>query len=715
MGEIMGVLGVYDDITEYKRQERRAALAMDAAKILVWEIDFASGKLDYEGSALANLGLDASEAPDTLESWLARVHPDDRPRFMAQVEQALLPGTERGLDCEYRFQRPHDGYVWLHNVGRVTHRDAADRPLLGAGYSVNIDARKRAEAELHHSNSLLVAALESTADGILVVEAHGKVISFNHRFLELWRIPRLLAESADDAKLLGFVQKQLVNPAEFLAKVEALYRSPEESSWDELHFLDGRVFERYSIPQRLRDGRIVGRVWSFRDVTARKLAERELEAERTHLRTLVNTIPDLIWLKDTEGAYLACNPEFERFFGASERDILGKTDYDFVPRELADSFHRNDLKVMADDKPSRNEEWITYAGDGRRVLLETTKTPMRMADGRLIGVLGIAHDITEIRQAEQALKAREQYQRALLDNFPFMVWLKDKDSNYLAVNQVFAKACGCASPDDLLGKSDLDVWPRELAEGYRADDRAVLDSGKPKTLEEPIVTDGGSTWIETYKSPVMLDGKIIGTVGFARDISERRNYQQQLERIAHYDSLTGLPNRVLLADRLQQAMLQVQRHNRIIAVGYIDLDGFKAINDQYGHDTGDQLLISLAGHMRHALRESDTLARLGGDEFVAIFRDLTDVESTAPMLTRLLAAASEMFHKDGHALRVSASLGVTYYPQAEGVGADQLLRQADQAMYQAKLAGKNRYHIFDIEQDRSVRGHHESLERINRR
>ena len=146
-GENIGVLGVYDDITEYKREERRNALAMEAAEILIWEIDFASGKLGYEGSALASLGLDVSDAPDTLEGWLARVHPDDRPHFMALVEQALLPGAEHGFDCEYRFQNPDDGYSWLQTVGRVTHRDAAGRPLLGAGYSVNIDARKRAEAE----------------------------------------------------------------------------------------------------------------------------------------------------------------------------------------------------------------------------------------------------------------------------------------------------------------------------------------------------------------------------------------------------------------------------------------------------------------------------------------------------------------------------------------------------------------------------------------
>ena len=316
-------------------------------------------------------------------------------------------------------------------------------------------------------------------------------------------------------------------------------------------------------------------------------AKQALESEHTQLRTLLSTIPDLIWLKDVDGRYLACNAEFEKFFGATEADIVGKTDFDFVPAELAEFFREHDRAAIAAGKPTRNEEWITYASDKRRVLLETTKAPISTRDGRLIGVLGIGHDITE-----------------------------------------------------------------------------------------------------------------------------RQAYRDQLEHAAHFDNLTGLPNRVLLADRLHQGMAQALRHHTVLAVAYLDLDGFKAVNDRHGHDKGDQLLIALSVHMRAALREGDTLARIGGDEFVAVLLDLADVASSGPLLCRLLAAASDSFELDGNALQVSASLGVTFFPQTDTVDADQLLRQADQAMYQAKQMGRNRYHIFDFELDRRVRGHHENQERI---
>ena len=201
-------------------------------------------------------------------------------------------------------------------------------------------------------------------------------------------------------------------------------------------------------------------------------------------------------------------------------------------------------------------------------------------------------------------------------------------------------------------------------------------------------------------------------VALFSDISSIKEHQNVLERIAQFDPLTHLPNRLLLADRLQQAMTQAQRRGQQLAVAYLDLDGFKSANDRHGHDVGDQLLIAVATAMKNTLREGDTLARIGGDEFVAVLIDLDSVESCLPMLTRLVEAAATPVKLGELVLQGSASAGVTFYPQANEMESDQLLRQADQAMYQAKLAGKNRYHVFDSAHDSSMRLHHESLEHI---
>jgi diguanylate cyclase (GGDEF)-like protein len=185
----------------------------------------------------------------------------------------------------------------------------------------------------------------------------------------------------------------------------------------------------------------------------------------------------------------------------------------------------------------------------------------------------------------------------------------------------------------------------------------------------------------------------------------------QLKRAAHYDALTGLPNRVLLADRLQQAMNNSLRRNQSLAVAYLDLDGFKVVNDKHGHNVGDQLLIAIAQRMSEALRDGDTLARIGGDEFVAVFVDLERTQDCEPILERLLHACVEPVQIGNAALQISASIGVTVYPQ-DGADSEQLMRHADQAMYQAKQAGKNRYLLFDVAHYVAIKKQHESLDDI---
>ena len=207
-------------------------------------------------------------------------------------------------------------------------------------------------------------------------------------------------------------------------------------------------------------------------------------------------------------------------------------------------------------------------------------------------------------------------------------------------------------------------------------------------------------------------GTLTHYVALYADIAAQKAHEAELEFLASHDALTGLPNRVLLRDRLEQALAQARRRGQRVAVAYLDLDGFKHVNDQHGHELGDRLLQHLAGCMRSSLREGDTIARIGGDEFAAVLVDLGEHSGFVPFVNRLLEVISCPVSIDGIALEVSASIGVSIFPQPDEVDADQLLRQADLAMYQAKLAGKNRFSIFDTELDRSVRGHHETLARV---
>ncbi len=321
----------------------------------------------------------------------------------------------------------------------------------------------------------------------------------------------------------------------------------------------------------------------------------------------------------------------------------------------------------------------------------------------------VVTDISNRKQAESELRRAA----SVFTHSGEGIMITTTNGTIVDVNESFFRITGY-SRDEVLGNN-----PRLLKSGRHSRDFY-------QGLWDAITTNGqwsGEMWNrrksgEEYAELLTINavrdagGVTQQYVALFSDITAIKEHQSQLERIAHFDSLTNLPNRLLLADRLQQAMAQAQRRGQQVAVAYLDLDGFKGVNDRYGHDLGDQLLIHLATAMKETLREGDTLARLGGDEFVAVLIDLHSIESSVPMLTRLLEVAAAPVSFGDSVLQVSISIGVTFYPQAHEIEADQLLRQADQAMYQAKLAGKSRYHVFDSTHDYSLRIHHETLERI---
>lgn len=237
------------------------------------------------------------------------------------------------------------------------------------------------------------------------------------------------------------------------------------------------------------------------------------------------------------------------------------------------------------------------------------------------------------------------------------------------------------------------------------------EKGTPFDLELQIEAGGHLRWVNLIGQATLASDKINRIVGVCQDITLMKEQKEKLEHIAHYDMLTGLPNRVLFADRLQQAIAQSQRRKLSLAVAYLDLDGFKEINDSYGHGVGDELLRLLSENMKNALRVGDTLARIGGDEFVAVITNLDSEQDCTLVLERLLHAASMPITVGEAVLTVSTSIGVSLCPQ-DSADADLLLRNADQAMYEAKQEGKNRYHLFDLERDTAIKNLRENLDSI---
>jgi len=928
-------------------------------------------------------------------------------------------------------------------------------------------------------NRLFQHYLDTTDVMILALDSAGNITQANKAMLEE-------IQAKNEEELIGLNWLDNFVPEADLLKVEKVFSELMQGNLEQykqfentISLQDGTIKTVAWNNECIQDqfGNIIGTLSSGKDVTQERKVQQDLKEQRNLLRTVVDEIPDPVMLKDAEGKFLLANKTLADLYQTTPEKMIGKDNADFIPdKKLAKYYTKNVQAIMRRGKPEIVYEDSIDMETGEYRHYRSIKKPFKNSLGEN-QILVLAYDITPLKKVENELRQRDRYQRALLDNFPFMVWLKDTNSQYLAINKPMATKSGLETPDDAIGKTDFDFYPQPLAKQYVADDKAVMQSRKHTDIEEPFIgSDGDKRWIETYKAPLLdEDGKPFGTVGFARDITEQKNslqdlyltkhalqhihdayylmspdasflevnqaatdmlgytksellnmsvfdinpsfpkkdwpdlletiksegsktletihrtkegqnlmvdiagsflqfegkdyylaivrditqqkrnlkdiyllqhalaniddayylisqdtrllkvnqaaakelgysmseleemsvgdvdyvypietfpefwahisqegatrfesghqrkdgsqfpveiisnfityegeeyvlsiarnitqqkqqekllkdektrftlavegsqdgiwdwdlesgdiffssryieilgyaneefhfdqeswiqlvhpddidkvhkdiqkhlagdteffenkhrmlkksgdwiwvkargkalfnesniairlvgflsditeetlQQEKLDHIAKHDILTDLPNRFLLNELLQSLMSRCERNQSLLAVLYLDLDGFKEINDIFGHAAGDTVLIKTTQRIRETLRLEDLVARIGGDEFVIVFPDLKEENDIGLMIHRLLdyinlPISLDAKNEDDMQVQVSASIGVSFYPQSETMGSDALLRQADQAMYKAKTEGKNQYRYFDSVEDETAK------------
>ena len=279
-GRPEGFRGIVRDTTNRKRAEKalreseaRWQFALEGARDGLWDWDAVTNRVYFSDHWKAMLGYDSHEVGDTLDEWDRRIHPDDKAAAYADLESHFRRETET-YQNKHRLLCKDGSYKWILDRGKVIEWTEDGKPRRVIGTHTDISERKQAEEKLEASLSLLSASLESTADGILIVDRNGKIARWNQKFADMWKIPEEILFGRDDEKTINYILKQLADPEQFTARVRKLYEQPEESSFDQIEFTDGRIFERYSQPQKI-ESNIVGRVWSFRDITQRKKTEAE--------------------------------------------------------------------------------------------------------------------------------------------------------------------------------------------------------------------------------------------------------------------------------------------------------------------------------------------------------------------------------------------------------------------------------------------------------
>lgn len=591
--------------------------------------------------------------------------------------------------------------AFLQAVSSAYEAFDEDRVTLERSLELSSQELLEANRELRTNSELLRATLESTADGILAVDAEGRVIYANARFAEIWCIPEELVSSGDDQRLLNYVLDQLVDPEQFLSRVRELYGSSAES-FDVLHFKDGRVLDRFSRPL-IDAGRLAGRVWNFRDVTERRRAESALRESEERFRALVQNSSDMMVILDGTARVTYVSPAVSRLMGYRERDLLGRGVLSLVhPDDLA-SEAESLRAVLAEPGAHPPKEVRLRHADGRWRDIELVATNL-LAEPAVRGVVFNARDVTERTAAERSLRASEERLRRMAATTPVGIYQTDGAGKVTYLNDAARRMFEIADEEDINQYRYEDFYPPEALELMRQSH----EDGGPLTFEvEMMGARGTRRDVMITGTPLVDDGNhSMGMIGTIVDITDRKQHERLLAHSASHDPLTDALNRRSFEHAVRSQIAEDCANGTTSCVLFVDLDDFKAVNDSFGHPVGDRLLIQLTHLLRNHLRERDVLARLGGDEF-GILMPGVDVRQARAIARRLLRTLAEHpIDVEGRLVDMLCSVGVAMIP-AHGATVDELLARADMAMYAAKDLGRNRVCVYSPR-----RGHGDPAERL---
>jgi diguanylate cyclase (GGDEF)-like protein/PAS domain S-box-containing protein len=539
--------------------------------------------------------------------------------------------------------------------------------------------------------------VESAPDAMVICDRDGRIVLVN----------------AETERLFGYRRAELVGrPVELLmparfhdahpAHRTGYATAPRHRSMGDGRELAGIRKDRSEFPVEISlspidtpTGPLVSSV--IRDVTARNEADEQIRTSETLFRSILESAPDAMVIADAHGVVVLANAETERLFGWPRDELVGRPVEVLIPERFRvrhPEFRAGYTRSPRTRSMGDGSDLFGLHRDLTEFPVEISLSPVETPNG--LFVVTAIRDVSRQRAIEQALFAEKERAEVTLNSIGDAVICTDEAGIITFLNGVAETMTGWASAEAVR---------RPLADVLHVRDDGSGPDGGVKSTEPAapcalppngilVRPDGLETPIEHNVAPIHdRAGAPAGTVIVLRDVSQARAMAAQMTHLAEHDFLTGLPNRMLLNERIEQAIALTKRHDRAMALLFLDLDGFKHINDSLGHPIGDQLLRSVAGRLVAGMRDSDTVSRQGGDEFVVLLPEVAHLDDVEVMARRILADVAATHHIGEHEIHVTASIGISVYPAA-GLDAETLVKNADAAMYQAKADGRHRFRYF---------------------
>jgi diguanylate cyclase (GGDEF)-like protein/PAS domain S-box-containing protein len=636
-------------------------------------------------------GLTPEQAAGT--GWSQALHPEDRERVFASWYDSVSRGLPFQTEC--RFRRPDGAVSWIFAQG-VAERDASGNIAGYVGSVTDITERTQAERALRGNNEILERIFDSTNFSVVYLDRDFNFIRVNRAYAKACGYPPEYFPGKNHFQLYPHEEneaifRRVVQTGEPFTITAKPFEFPDHPEW-------GVTYWDWTLhPLKDTRGNVEALLFVLLDVTERRRGEDMLARLG---RILDGSSYEIYVFRDDDLQFIQVNEGAQRNLGYTMEELRVLTPLDIKPEFTRESFvnllaplRRGEQDTLVFTTRHRRKNGSLYPVEVRLQLSHAENPPVFVA---------LIQDITERLRSEQALRESEASLAKAQRIAHIGNWERNITTNEIRWSDETYRIFG-------LTPHRPPITHAMFLDMVHPDDRQALVENVTKAAEENrsysteyrLIRPDGSERVVRAQAEVERggDGEPARLVGTIQDITEQRRTQERLNYLAHYDTLTGLPNRLLLQDRLGQAMVEADRRDRLVAVIFLDLDRFKIINDTLGHDMGDALLKSVAERLRACVRAGDTISRLGGDEFTVVLAGVGHVDDVAHVAQKIIESFVSPFHIGGRELFVSPSMGITLYPFDDN-DIDNLLRNADAAMYHAKELGRNTFQFYTAELNR---------------
>ena len=557
----------------------------------------------------------------------------------------------------------------------LANKISVDFPLLQTTYLSLLDTPKAAElSEVMEGlvSDEVKATLDYLSIPIYFKNRKGQFLACNSYFSLLFGLT--------PAQVVGKTAAEVLHP-HLLDEIEQLDKkvfTEQRVYFYECKISDlaGRERDMVFRKESVDNGKI--QIGMLFDVTEMNEAKSLLEKERVILRATADISEDLIFFKDLQSHFLGCNKKFENFVGCSEQEISGKKDDQFFESSLALMCQKQDQEVMMNNQVYSGEEYLKD-NNGERHFIEMKKVPVQDKQGQVQGLIGVGRDITEHHRMQKQLKVAN----AVFENSKENLVVTDEQGNIISVNKAICASSGYS-------KSELlHVNIKAFASNQHAKIEAALQENKSWQGEIICAKKSGEfyfAWLEAYIVKHDEEG-LVNRIYSLTDLNQTEDVDEKIQHLAKYDPLTGLFNRIALFTRLEDAITRAKYKQTGLAVMLVDINGFKAINEQFGHNAGDDVLKEIAVRLKSCVFEKETVARFGDDEFVIIVDELVNEQGAAIVAKKIAKQFNKTFTINDSEVTLSATIGISICPD-DGVEVDTLIGNAEQAMQRGKASNR---------------------------